>query len=857
IVKNLNFSNARMSVTRTGRYSAIVAARAVNGALIENCTVANSSVLSDSTAVGILAGEFSESVIRNCTVTAATVEGSGGTNNTAQWGTGGLVGIIDGAGMSAISGCSFNGSVTVLPAYNDIAHRGGGLVGVCVNSRGTEIENCSFSGTLSSEGGAVGGIAGQINGNTCIRHCTVAAGSTITGGEASGSNNVGGIVGYVSAKVAGYSQGEIASCRFEGSVTGFGQQTAGIAGRDENIPIHDCLVENATITGCNNTGGVAGILKDNESRNNRVISCVVQSSASTVGGIVASLQGSAYVMDCYIEGTDITSTYNTGATDTAANAGGIAGWVGGGTTSKPTRIVRCYSTDGAITAPGRRVGGIASVLAGPSLVDECWSDMNIDSGKGHAGGIVGSFDPGKDDMLVINCSYFGGFVRETSSSNGAVAGIVGSVAYTYAKGDIQNGYVVNCYANPASVSTAQYAAGGIGGYLCRHNVDNCFSPVPSSSLTSSSGSKYRGGAVGIMRRGGRTLNCYAVYQSDDSNDGYDSPEAANVVWKVTKLSDADAKASSASVVVPSTGATAASLIDALNQGADLYNNGGNATDLASAPYHGTPKYDILAKPWAQGSEGYPVPVCSPLFNGSTEDYAYTVTVDNPNLTIYMPARSSFTGKCVVVMPGGGYQNLPWAASGEGDGWASYYNNLGFACAVLRYTLPSGNPARPITDAENAIKYLRDHASSLHINSVGVHGFSAGGHLASTTATHYTAATRPDFQILFYPVITMGTGTHTNSKNNFLGTSPSDAMVNLYSNELQVTADTPKTFLMYYDNDGTVTPSANGAAYYTALNTAGVSVTRKIFTGTTHGWNNTDKVDSKTVRQHLTQWLNNL
>ena len=90
IVRNLTISNARMSVSRrTGRYSAIVAARAVSGALIENCTVAHSSVLSDSTAVGILAGEFSESVIRNCTVTAATVEGSGGTNNTAQWGTGG------------------------------------------------------------------------------------------------------------------------------------------------------------------------------------------------------------------------------------------------------------------------------------------------------------------------------------------------------------------------------------------------------------------------------------------------------------------------------------------------------------------------------------------------------------------------------------------------------------------------------------------------------------------------------------------------------------------------------------------------------------------------------------------------
>ena len=842
--------------SRYNRYTALLAAQTLNGALIEDCHIINGTVRSDSTAVGAIAGELKASVVRNCSVTNTSVRGAGGTNDTAQWGTGGLIGIIDGDGMSTISGCSFNGSVTVIPAYNDNANRAGGLIGVCIHSCGTEIENCSFSGTLSSEGGAVGGIAGQINGNTCIRHCTVAAGSTITGGD--GANNIGGIVGYVSAKVDGYGQGEIASCQFKGSVTGSGQQTAGIVGRDEIIPIHDCLVEDGTITGCNNVGGVAGILKNNDSRSNRVISCVVQSSASTVGGIVASLQGSAYMMDCSVEGTNVTSTYDTGATDTAANAGGIAGWVGGGSTSAPTRIVSCHSTGGTVLAPGRRVGGIAAVLAGPSLVNECWSDMNIDSGKGHAGGIVGSFDPGKDDMLVINCSYFGGFVRETTNSNGAVAGIVGSVAYTYAKGAIQNGYVVNCYANPVSVSTAQYATGGIGGYLCRHNVDNCFSPIPSSALTATGSSKYKGGAVGIMRRGGRTVNCYAVYQSDDSNDGYDSPEAANVIWKVTKLSDADAKASSASVVVPSTGVTAASLIDALNRGADLYNNGGNATDLESAPYHGSPKYGVLAKPWAQGREGYPVPVCSPLFNGSTDGYAHTVTVENPNLTIFMPPMDSkFTGKCVVVMPGGGYHNLPLAASREGDGWASYYNNLGFACAVLRYTLPAGNPDLPITDAENAIKYVREHSSSLHINSVGVQGFSAGGHLASTIATHYTTATRPDFQILFYPVITMGTGTHGNSKNNFLGTSPSDAMVTLYSNQLQVTADTPKTFLMYYDSDSVVTPSANGEAYYNALTAAGVSVTRKVFSGSTHGWNDTDKVDGKTARQHLTTWLGTL
>lgn len=849
-IRRLTVTGAKMADTRKGRYAAILAARAINGALIEDCHVRSSTVVSDSTAVGIVAGELSGSVIRNCTVTDAGITGAGG---NGSYGVGGLVGILDGSDASTVSGCSFSGSVTVIAntyAGDSQAHHAGGLVGYCSYTIGTVIEDCSFSGTLTSAGGAVGGIAGHMNGNTCIRRCEVLSGSSVEGGD--GFNNVGGIVGYVGSRTSGRSMGEITACTFRGSLTGKGVQTGGIAGWDADIPVRDCVVENAAVSGGQNTGGAFGVLKDQYASHVLVRSSTVNISASTGAGIVASLQGSAEVLDCATEGTSIISSHNTGANDTAANTGGIAGWVGGGTTSAPSRIVRCHTTGGSLTTIGRRAGGIAGVLAAPSLVDECWSDLTISTTKGHAGGIVGSFEGGREDFLVINCTYFGDSVSESTNTNGAVAGIVGSVAYAYSTGAIQNGYVVNCFANPGSVSTGQYAAGGIGGYLCRHILDNCYSPIPASAITTGSSSpNHKGSVVGTMRRGGRIVNCYYLFQGSGSHDtSTDAGSVVEDIWKLTQLTDDQMKAASASVTIPSTGATAASLTDALNQGAAYYNNGGDGV-----AHHGSPKYGIRAKSWAKGSSyPYPTLVGSPLCDASEDDYARTVTVTDPNLTIYLPPKSSSNGKLVIVVPGGGYHYLAHVTGYEGEGWASYYNDRGFACAVLRYTLPGGHCELPLADLENAILYVREHSASLHVNSVGVHGFSAGGHLASTGATHFTGAAKPDFQILFYPVITMGTGTHANSKTNFLGASPTDAMVTLYSNELQVSASTPKAFVMYYDSDGTVPPSSNGAAYVSALSTAGVSHTVKVFSGSTHGWNDSDTVDGKTARQHLTEWL---
>ncbi|MBQ9596722.1 MAG: alpha/beta hydrolase, partial [Bacteroidales bacterium] len=883
VLKNLNIVNAvtggdvisgSTRYPRWNDYTAIFAARAINGALIENCHVDGCTIDSEASYVGAIAGELNASTIRNCSATSVNIRGCGGSGNE---GVGGLVGSVTGTSASLISNCTCSGSVTAIirtdemaakggPAARD-AHHGGGIAGTVRSSPGSTVEHCSFTGTLVSEGGALAGVVGDMKGSTVIRNCTVGTGTTITGG--SSQNNIGGIAGYVYSRDSGVSAGEISGCTFRGSVTGSGERTAGIVAVDGEVAVNNCTVENASITGVLEVGGIVGSLGGQTVRSSFVKSSSITGSNIRVGGIVGRINGTnAVITDCGVETTTVQGTGNFDE----AYVGGIIGVTDNTGDSTPARIVRCYSSGGSVSAIGRKVGGIAGALTSRSLVDGCWSttdvlsDVSTGGYSGHVGGIVGSLVQNAQNTMVINCTYYGGSVKDLGSNHGAAAGIVGSVAYTYAVGDIMPNYVVNCFANPKEVSTGQYAVGGVGGYLTRDIMDNCYSPTPSASLKRTNGSSNNTGSlIGTMRRGGRIVNCYSLFQGSGSHDtGTDAATVVEDTWQVTILSDADMKATSKTITVASSGASAASLTDALNKGAVLYNNGGDGI-----AHHGTLPFGARAQSWVKSTDegagkGYPVLSCSPLCDADPDTYAHTVTVDNPNLTIYMPPMDSkFKGKLIILVPGGGYHYLASVTGNEGEGWVSYYNDLGYACAVLRYTLPGGNPALPIADLENAIKYVRDHSSSLHINSVGVHGFSAGGHLASTIATHYTAATRPDFQILFYPVITMGTGTHANSKNNFLGTSPSAAMVTLYSNQLQVTADTPQAFVMYNNDDATVAPASNGAAYVSALTTAigSKNVKSVVFSTGGHAWSESATVtvdgETATVKGHLQTWLKSL
>lgn len=205
----------------------------------------------------------------------------------------------------------------------------------------------------------------------------------------------------------------------------------------------------------------------------------------------------------------------------------------------------------------------------------------------------------------------------------------------------------------------------------------------------------------------------------------------------------------------------------------------------------------------------------------------TFQASNASLTVHRPAREKANGAAVVICPGGGYGGL--VVGPEGHGIAQWLNQHGIAGIVLEYRLPSGRPFVPLLDAQRALRTVRARAKEWNVDPsrIGIIGFSAGGHLASTAGTHFDGgdpnaadpidrvSCRPDFMILVYPVITMNEKTHGGSRANLLGRDPKSELLTLFSNEKQVTAQTPPAFLAHALNDTAVTPE-NSRAFYEAL-----------------------------------------
>ena len=230
-------------------------------------------------------------------------------------------------------------------------------------------------------------------------------------------------------------------------------------------------------------------------------------------------------------------------------------------------------------------------------------------------------------------------------------------------------------------------------------------------------------------------------------------------------------------------------------------------------------------------------------------------IEQPSLRVFLPAPELATGRAVVACPGGGYSGL--AVNHEGYDWAPYFNKQGIALIVLKYRMPKGDRTLPISDAEAARKMVRDSADvwNLNPNDIGIMGSSAGGHLASTIATHAPEALRPNFQILFYPVITMDKSfTHMGSHDNLLGKDASADLEKEFSNEKQVTKETPRAFIVYSDDDKVV-PPANGVNYYLALNKKGVPSVLHIYPTGGHGWGiREDFLYKSEMQNELTSWL---
>ncbi len=227
------------------------------------------------------------------------------------------------------------------------------------------------------------------------------------------------------------------------------------------------------------------------------------------------------------------------------------------------------------------------------------------------------------------------------------------------------------------------------------------------------------------------------------------------------------------------------------------------------------------------------------------------------LTCYLPAKP--TGRAIVDCPGGGYSHL--AMDHEGHDWAPYFNNKGIAFFVLKYRMPHGDRSIPMGDAFKAMRTVRDSATVWRINpeDVGIMGFSAGGHLASTVSTHAEAAELPNFSILFYPVISMDEKlTHKGSCVNFLGDErlTNRKLVDEFSNQNAVKAGvTPRAIILMANNDTAVPPVTNGIAYYSAMQKAGNECTMNVYPSGGHGFGfRANFAFHDQMLRDLTSWL---
>jgi acetyl esterase/lipase len=231
-----------------------------------------------------------------------------------------------------------------------------------------------------------------------------------------------------------------------------------------------------------------------------------------------------------------------------------------------------------------------------------------------------------------------------------------------------------------------------------------------------------------------------------------------------------------------------------------------------------------------------------------DDKGWATNVSIPTITPYLPEKGTANGASIVIFPGGGYAGL--SMENEGSNIAKAFNKIGVTAFVVKYRLPSDSimvdkTIGPLQDAQQAVLTVRKNAVKWGLKSdkVGIIGFSAGGHLASTEGTHFdklviddkdNISVRPDFMILLYPVISFGPMAHVGSRENLIGKTSSEDLLALYSNEKQVTANTPPTMLVHAEDDNVV-PVQNSLMFYGQLLSFKVKAEMHLFQEGGHGF----------------------
>ena len=242
-------------------------------------------------------------------------------------------------------------------------------------------------------------------------------------------------------------------------------------------------------------------------------------------------------------------------------------------------------------------------------------------------------------------------------------------------------------------------------------------------------------------------------------------------------------------------------------------------------------------------------------------------VSQPTLTLYQPDPAKANGTAVIICPGGGYSGL--AVAHEGEEVGRKFAEIGITAFVLKYRLPSDSIMMdksfgPLQDAEQAIYTIRKDAVKWKIDpaKIGIMGFSAGGHLASSLTVHYDdvkienkekLSLRPDFAVLLYPVISFISSPHVGSKNNLIGKDGSETQKEYWSNERHVTSNTPKTFLVHANDDGAV-PVENSILFNQAMVKNKVPVETHLYQAGGHGFGLHNKTTSDEWFGHLVNWM---
>lgn len=260
-----------------------------------------------------------------------------------------------------------------------------------------------------------------------------------------------------------------------------------------------------------------------------------------------------------------------------------------------------------------------------------------------------------------------------------------------------------------------------------------------------------------------------------------------------------------------------------------------------------PTPTITFRLWPNGA-----PTSNGLTGPENDQGLHVNNVTDPTLTVYVPKNPCDI--CVLDCPGGGYFDV-WIGT-EGHNLAQWFLDNGIVYAVLKYRLPNGHKEVPLDDVHEAMKILKSHQQDYGFRLLGIQGCSAGGHLAAMSSTHYAKPEeRPDFTILYYPVVTFDPAyTHGGTRDNLLGKGASKELVDEYSNEKKVTSDTPPALIFHCTDDGLV-PVYHSIAYYQALVSKGVPASLHIYPSGGHGFcGNTSYAFGEQWRGEVIQWL---